>query len=202
MDGKIKRDLERFNEAVDLIKGEYKSVLDIGCRDKILKDFLKNEVKYQGIDYEDSNEILGHNLEYGIPFEDNSFDIIFALDVLEHVENIHYLFDEILRVSKHEAIIALPNISYWKFRLRFLKGKDISDKYIFSPTKLLDRHRWLTSYNSAINFVNKNSKGNIVTVRMGFYQYRNRVLRLIDSFFSRKFPNLFCYVVFFNIQKK
>lgn len=202
MDGKLNRDLERFADAVGLINGRYDSVLDVGCRDKILKDFLKKDAKYQGIDYKDSNEILGHNLEYGIPFEDNSFDIVFALDVLEHVENVHFLFDEILRVSKLEAIVAIPNISYWKFRLRFLKGKDISDKYIFSSVKVLDRHRWLTSYNSAIKFVSENTKGNDVIIKQGFYQYRSRALRLIDSFFSRKFPNLFCYVVFFNIQKK
>lgn len=202
MDGKLNRDLERFADAVGLINGRYDSVLDVGCRDKILKDFLKKDAKYQGIDYKDSNEILGHNLEYGIPFEDNSFDIVFALDVLEHVENVHFLFDEILRVSKLEAIVAIPNISYWKFRLRFLKGKDISDKYIFSSVKVLDRHRWLTSYNSAIKFVSENTKGNDVIIKQGFYQYRRRALRLIDSFFSRKFPNLFCYVVFFNIQKK
>lgn len=202
MAGKLNRDLERFADAVGLINGRYDSVLDVGCRDKILKDFLKKDAKYQGIDYKDSNEILGHNLEYGIPFEDNSFDIVFALDVLEHVENVHFLFDEILRVSKLEAIVAIPNISYWKFRLRFLKGKDISDKYIFSSVKVLDRHRWLTSYNSAIKFVSENTKGNDVIIKQGFYQYRSRALRLIDSFFSRKFPNLFCYVVFFNIQKK
>ena len=199
---KLERDLQRFIEAVQLAGSDYESVLDIGCRDKILKDFIIKEAKYQGIDYKDSNEILGHNLEYGIPFEDNSFDIVFALDVLEHVENIHFLFDEILRVTKLEAIVALPNMSYWKFRLRFLKGKDISDKYIFSPVKVLDRHRWLTSYNSAIKFVSENAKGNDVTIKQGYYQYRSRTLSLIDSFFSRKFPNLFTYVVLFKIVKK
>ena len=199
---KLERDLQRFIEAVQLAGSDYESVLDIGCRDKILKDFIIKEAKYQGIDYKDSNEILGHNLEYGIPFEDNSFDIVFALDVLEHVENIHFLFDEILRVTKLEAIVALPNMSYWKFRLRFLKGKDISDKYIFSPVKVLDRHRWLTSYNSTIKFVSENAKGHDVTIKRGFYQYRSRILSLIDSFFSRKFPNLFTYVIFFKIVKK
>ena len=199
---KLERDLQRFIEAVQLAGSDYESVLDIGCRDKILKDFIIKEAKYQGIDYKDSNEILGHNLEYGIPFEDNSFDIVFALDVLEHVENIHFLFDEILRVTRLEAIVALPNMSYWKFRLRFLKGKDISDKYIFSPVKVLDRHRWLTSYNSAIKFVSENAKGNDVTIKRGFYQYRSRILSLIDSFFSRKFPNLFTYVIFFKIVIK
>jgi len=202
MPRKKNRDLKRFIDAIGLITGDYDSILDVGCRDKVLKNFIKKDVKYQGIDYKDSNEVVGHNLEYGIPFDDKSFDIVFALDVLEHVENIHFLFDEILRVSKDEAIIALPNMSYWKFRLRFLKGKDISNKYIFSSVRVLDRHRWITSYNSAVNFVSKNSAENEITIQKGFYQYRSKTLRLIDSYFSLKFPNLFTYVVFFHIKKK
>ena len=202
MSRKINRDLKRFIDAVGLITGDYDSILDVGCRDKVLKNFIKKDVKYQGIDYKDSNEVVGHNLENGIPFDDKSFDIVFALDVLEHVENIHFLFDEIIRVSKDEAIIALPNMSYWKFRLRFLKGKDISKKYIFSSVQVLDRHRWITSYNSAIDFVSKNAAENEITIQKGFYQYQSKTLRLIDSYFSHKFPNLFTYVVFFHIKKK
>ena len=198
---KLDRDLQRFTDAISLSNGNYKSVLDVGCRDKILKDFIKKDSKYQGIDYKDSDEVIGHNLENGIPFGDESFDIVFALDVLEHVENIHFLLGEVIRVSKFEAIIALPNMSYWKFRLRFLKGKDISKKYLFSSVHVLDRHRWLTSYNSSINFVSENSAGNEVTIKRGFYQYRSNFLRFIDLYFSHLFPNLFTYVVFFHIKK-
>ena len=198
---KLDRDLQRFTDAISLSNGNYESVLDVGCRDKILKDFIKKDSKYQGIDYKDSDEVIGHNLENGIPFGDESFDIVFALDVLEHVENIHFLLDEVIRVSKFEAIVALPNMSYLKFRLRFLKGKDISKKYLFSSVQVLDRHRWLTSYHSSINFVSENSAGNEVTIKRGFYQYRSNFLRFIDSYFSRLFPNLFTYVVFFHIKK-
>ncbi len=126
----------RLHESATRSEEEFVTTLTVCCGRtarciRVLKNFIKKDVKYQGIDYKDSNEVVGHNLENGIPFDDKSFDIVFALDVLEHVENIHFLFDEIIRVSKDEAIIALPNMSYWKFRLRFLKGKDISKKYIF-----------------------------------------------------------------------
>lgn len=43
-----------------------------------------------------------------LPFEDNSFDIVSAIHVLEHVRDIDKAFEEIHRVSKHNAIIALP----------------------------------------------------------------------------------------------
>ena len=87
------RESDRFIKATNMIsENQYRTILDIGCRDKILKKYLNENVIYQGIDFEESHEVIAHNLEEGIPFPDNSFDIVFALDVLEHVENIHLLF--------------------------------------------------------------------------------------------------------------
>ena len=196
------RESDRFIKATNMIsENQYRTILDIGCRDKILKKYLNENVIYQGIDFEESHEVIAHNLEEGIPFPDNSFDIVFALDVLEHVENIHLLFSEILRVSKKETIIALPNMSYWKFRLRYLKGKDISDKYILPRAKILDRHRWLTSYNSSKALVNALSGDCNVVEKKYYYQYNSKLLKWIDLKLSKKFPNLFVYACLFKISK-
>ena len=110
----------------------------------------------------------------GVPISDETFEVMTSCSLF--------------------PIIALPNMSYWKFRLRFLKGKNISNKYIFSPVKVLDRHRWLTSYNSAIDFVAENSNGHEVIIKTGFYQYRSKFLRFIDSYFSRKFFVLYILI--------
>ena len=196
------RESDRFIKAVNMISdNQYRTILDIGCRDKILKKYLNENVIYQGIDFEESHEVIAHNLEEGIPFPDNSFDIVFALDVLEHVENIHLLFSEILRVSKKETIIALPNMSYWKFRLRYLKGKDISDKYILPKEKILDRHRWLTSYKSSKALVSALSGDFKIVEKKYYYQYNSKLLKWIDLKLSNKFPNLFVYACFFKITK-
>ena len=196
------RESKRFKSAVSLVEGDYKSVLDVGCRDKTLKVFLKNDIAYQGIDFEDSQEVIGSDLEKGIPFPDESFDVVFALDVLEHVDNAQFLFQEIIRVSKKEIVMALPNMYYWKFRLRFLKGKDISDKYIFHTYAQLDRHRWITSYNSALKFVKLNSGNEKMVIKKEFYQYKSKLLKLIDKKLSGKFPNLFVHTVIFHISKR
>ena len=196
------RDSDRFIKAVNMISdNQYRTILDIGCRDKILKKYLNENVIYQGIDFEESHEVIAYNLEEGIPFPDNSFDVVFALDVLEHVENIHFLFSEILRVTKKEAIVALPNMSYWKFRLRYLKGKDISDKYVLPANKVLDRHRWLTSYNSSKNLIKKLSGNLQIVEKKYFYQYNSNVLKWVDYKFSKKYPNIFVYSAFFKIDK-
>ena len=196
------RESDRFIKAVNMISdNQYRTILDIGCRDKILKKYLNENVIYQGIDFEENHEVIAYNLEEGIPFPDNSFDVVFALDVLEHVENIHFLFSEILRVTKKEAIVALPNMSYWKFRLRYLKGKDISDKYVLPANKVLDRHRWLTSYNSSKNLIKKLSGNLQIVEKKYFYQYNSNVLKWVDYKFSKKYPNIFVYSAFFKIDK-
>eukprot|EP01083_Nonionella_stella_P264503 897206_1 len=159
------RESKRFKTAADFVFSDYKSVLDVGCRDKALKPFLKMDATYQGIDYKNGEDVIGHNLEKGIPFPDNTYDVVFALDVLEHVDNVHFLFQEIIRVSKHEVVVALPNIYYWKARFRFLKGVDISDKYTFYINPQKDRHRWITSYNSYLKFVKQNSNNQEVSIK-------------------------------------
>lgn len=198
----MSRESDRFIKAVEMISNEqYQTILDIGCRDKELKKYLKEGTLYQGIDFKDDDEVLAHNLENGIPFSDNSFDVVFALDVLEHVENIHFLFSEVLRVSKTEAIVALPNMSYWKFRLRYLKGKDISDKYVLPSKKILDRHRWLTSYKSSKSLIQNLSGNSKIEEKKYYYQYTSKVLKWIDLRMSKNFPNLFVYATLFKIKK-
>ena len=64
------------------------TLLDIGCRDMILKKYLIGKFKYIGIDYQlnlkKSKDFVNCNLENGIPKISN-VDIITAIDVLEHL---------------------------------------------------------------------------------------------------------------------
>ena len=133
-------------------------VLDIGCRDKILKSKLKGEFKYIGIDFSENphdKEILIHNLETGIPSNINKVDIITAIDVLEHLENIHKVYKQLFLVSNKLIVIALPNMAYYKFRINFLIHGTLSGKYSFNVNKTNDRHRWLPDYNSIDKFMNR-----------------------------------------------
>jgi len=40
------------------------------------------------------------DLEKQLPFEDDSYDIVTVLDVLEHLDNPHLAFKESLRIAK------------------------------------------------------------------------------------------------------
>lgn len=203
--------LNRCEMAVNLIDGNFNSLLDVGCRDKVLKKYLSNNIKYLGIDLSNDNdeEILQHNLEKGIPLDNSSFDIVLALDVLEHLENIHFLYAELLRVARYEIIVALPNMYHWMYRTKYFFGYDLSEaKYRLSKQRILDRHRWITHYYSIKEFIRVNTPSEY---RIDLFNYFHPYgmsrkifypINYMDRFLAKLFPNLAVYELFFRISKR
>ncbi len=181
-------------------------VLDIGCRDQIFKKSLLGEFKYLGIDYNPkikSTKFINHNLEKGLPKQLGKIDIINAMDVLEHVENIHNIFNECFKKSDQKVAIALPNMAYYKFRLTFLFSGEISGKYYFHSKKVLDRHRWFTTHYNNINFVKLNTPKNWKIKHYNFIAHRKRnyIFYYLEKIFSKLFPKFFVYENIFIIEK-
>lgn len=77
-------------------------VLDIGCGEKPHRDWFDVE-DYIGIDINpDRNaDIIADGLR--LPFNDNSFDYIFSMQVLEHVPNPFIFFEEMSRVLREHG---------------------------------------------------------------------------------------------------
>src|SRR5207249_9188883 len=85
-------------------------LLDLGCGSgKIVYEFRKRDVNAYGADFELPPENALPKMEtpafrkidkenYRIPFEDESFDLVFSNEVLEHVSDHLKLFAEIARV--------------------------------------------------------------------------------------------------------
>ena len=181
-------------------------ILDIGCRDQIFKKSLLGNFKYIGIDYDQENknaEFINHNLEQGLPKQIGKIDIINAMDVLEHVENIHDIFNECFKKSEQKIAIALPNMAYYKFRLTFLFSGEISGKYIFHSKKIVDRHRWFTTYYNNINFVKANTPKNWKIKHYNFIAQRKRnfIFYHLEKILSKLFPKFFVYENIFIIEK-
>jgi O-antigen biosynthesis protein len=65
------------------------------------------------------------NLDKSLPFQDNFFDVITCLAVIEHVYDIFHLVKEIKRVLKPGGYIIaeVPNIAYLKRRIKLLFGQ-------------------------------------------------------------------------------
>jgi hypothetical protein len=123
------------------------AVLDVGCRDCVLRGHLPTDCTYHGVDL--SQNRLGTvdtvlDVQRGLPMGDRSFDAVAALDVAEHVDDLERGLAEMLRVARRLLIVALPNMAHLFFRARFLATGRLGDKYDLHPGAGADRHRWLT----------------------------------------------------------
>tara|TARA_B100001778_G_scaffold172764_1_gene142091 strand:+ start:336 stop:932 length:597 start_codon:yes stop_codon:yes gene_type:complete len=113
-----------------LIKKE-SHVLDIGCGDGILMEYLKDEkkVNIRGIEISKSKvqnciakglTVIEGNAEKDLKqFPDNSFDYVVLSQTLQAFLNPENVIKELLRIGK-QAIVTIPNFGYWKIRLHLL----------------------------------------------------------------------------------
>ena len=182
-------------------------ILDIGCRDKILKSNLKGDFQYTGIDFSENyhdKEVLIHNLETGIPSNIGKVDIITAIDVLEHLENIHDIYKQLFLVSNKMIVIALPNMAYYKFRINFLIHGTLSGKYFFNVNKINDRHRWIPDCDSIAKFIKFNTPEGWFFNEYNFIAERkkNFIFYFLEKLAAKVFPNLFVYEKIYFFYKK
>ena len=139
----------------NILKG--KTILDVGSDECHLKKHLGNESTYWGIGIGGSPD-QDFDLESGpLPFPDKSYDVVLCLQVLEHLENIHFVFDELCRVSRRHVIISLPNCLRYLWLLITKYGMETPDrlmKYYGLPlVKPEDRHRWFFDSIDAERFI-------------------------------------------------
>jgi SAM-dependent methyltransferase len=128
-----------------LLAGRAGTLLDVGARDRTLARHLgEGKLVYRSADKAGAHD-HAIDLERPLPFADGAFDVVVALDCLEHVERLHAALAELIRVSRGTTVIALPNLACWQHRLSFLRhGRLATDKYDLGPVAPADRHRWLT----------------------------------------------------------
>jgi hypothetical protein len=191
----------KYEEVVYQLAPNTRTLLDVGCRDAVLKKYLPKNIKYLGIDlFLGSNVSAVCNAERGLPFPDNSFDVVVALDVLEHTESIWIVFEELVRLALSQIIIVLPNSYHWKARLRFLLGKE-GDKYRLPPAPVKDRHRWLTSYFTSVNFANNMADKFEFNIKKSIMvdEGKNIIREVVARFLS---PNLMSTAALFSFRKK
>jgi len=149
---------DKYSAVARQLQGRAGTLIDVGSRDGNLRKVLD----VNAIQYFSSDLGPGHdyqlNLEDILPMPDRSFDIVVALDVLEHVEHIHQAFHELARLARHDLIIALPNMASLRRRCSFFwRGHLLTDKYDLLLEHQKDRHRWLTVYSQANAFIEHNA---------------------------------------------
>lgn len=128
------------------------SVLDVGCGKATLRDLLP-DVDYIGLDIDGDPDItLDLERADALPFDDGSFDCVVCADVLEHLDNLHHVLGELVRVAGGHIIISLPN-NWANARRPIARGKGSIGHYGLPADPSRDRHKWFFGLSEAIAFV-------------------------------------------------
>jgi SAM-dependent methyltransferase len=98
---------------------ENSTVLDLGCRDGGFREFLPQSTIYRGMDIADEFEaehIVIGDISQGLPFEDEFYDYVFAVEVLEHTTDPYNIFKEVKRILKPGGyfVLSVPNPYHFK----------------------------------------------------------------------------------------
>jgi len=121
---------QEFRIIADFIEKNTR-VLDVGCGDGTLMDFLKENKKIDIRGIEISKNKVQKCISKGltviegdaekdlIQFPDYSFDYVILSQTLQAFLNPEKVISELLRVGK-KAIVTIPNFGYWKVRLHLL----------------------------------------------------------------------------------
>ena len=115
-------------------------VLDLGCGDGTLLNYLKEkkDIKGFGIEKNKDNwllslknniDVIQMDLEAGLAgFETNSFDLVILSRTIQSMNHIEEIIHEMMRVGK-EVIITFPNFGYWRNRFQIMQGNmPVSDE--------------------------------------------------------------------------
>ena len=159
---------QEFKIISDLID-ENSHVLDVGCGDGILMEYLVKEkkVNIRGIEISKTKvqnciakglTIIEGNAEEDLKqFPDKSFDYVVLSQTLQAFLNPEKVINELLRIGK-QAIVTIPNFGYWKIRLHLLlKGtmpvtRTLPDEWYNTPNIHLCTLKDFVYFSKAKNF--------------------------------------------------
>ena len=120
--------------AIARLVPEGSRVLDLGCGDGTMLDYLQRhrQCTGYGVEISDANvlacvqrgvNVLQLNLDEGLAmFDDASFDVVLQLDTLQHLRNAEVMLRETARVGRL-GVVAFPNFAHWPNRLSVLRGR-------------------------------------------------------------------------------
>ena len=157
-----------FRIIADLLEGNTR-VLDVGCDDGTLMEFLKKNknIDIRGIEISKKKvqvciskglTVLEGNAEFDLKqFPENSFDYVVLGQTLQAFVNPEIVIKELLRVGK-KAIVTIPNFGHWRVRLNLLtKGtmpvtKTLPNDWYNTPNIHMCTIKDFVKFSKTINF--------------------------------------------------
>ena len=157
-----------FKIIADLLE-ENTRILDVGCDDGTLMEFLKKNknVDIRGIEISKKKvqvciskglTVLEGNAEFDLKqFPKNSFDYVVLGQTLQAFVNPEIVIKELLRVGK-KAIVTIPNFGHWRVRLNLLtKGtmpvtKTLPNDWYNTPNIHMCTIKDFVKFSKTINF--------------------------------------------------
>jgi len=190
-----------------IISNNIKSVLNLGSGGKRELQ-TPEEIKQLDVDFQGDVDIeLNLDAIERLPFEDNEFDMVCAMDVLEHLESFHLIVEEMVRCMAKTCLISLPNsaaeiagivLNKSKFQKKSHQGY-FSKYYGLPLNKELDRHRyWLYIQDIIRYFENIGHMHNLkVEYVLPNFSLKLKVLRLLigSRLFHTFFLNHICIII-------
>ena len=194
-----------FKVISDLIE-DNKKVLDVGCADGTLMQFLKENKNINVRGLEISKEKVQECIAKGLTviegnakkdlkqFPDKSFDYVVLSQTLQAFLSPELVLDELLRVGK-KAIVTIPNFGNWKVRLHLLfKGtmpitKSLPEQWHSTP------NLHMCTIKDFVNFIKSKEIKMIKTLALN----NNNVSNITNNNLGTK--NLFADLGIFLIEK-
>jgi SAM-dependent methyltransferase len=139
----VKRLMARFErDMLELLgRARPRSILDVGCGEGVLTEMWADRLEVErivGIDLDDpkleaewrrrerANLEFRTGLGHELPYADDEFDAVAAMEVLEHVPDPKAVLGEMARVASRWILVSVPREPLWR-GLNMARGAYLSD---------------------------------------------------------------------------
>jgi len=202
--------LNQYKITLDLLPKTNKKLklLEVGAQRGVLRGHLPENISYISLDMDEQSDYDIDLNKEKMPFDDESFDIVVCLEMLEHVLYPSRVIDELARVLKRDGImiLSMPNEYNFYLRAHYLLGKKINqiDEPFMTVEKLLHIHK--PRVEDIINIFKTHLQ--IEKIRYTWQSgkcFESRFFEGVDSFINQLaqvWPSLFCRLVVVRGKKR
>lgn len=137
-------------QLAEIMRAKPASIMEVGVGDQVVGQYLKNNtpIAYTGVDIADDvgADVIAPVTQ--LPFEDNSFDVSCAFEVLEHLpfDQFQPALTELARVARTHVLLSLPHFGpmlSFAFKIPFLPRVRLAYKIPFPKEHAFNgQHYW------------------------------------------------------------